>query len=469
MIRNEGTRPLPELIISMIEGQREQSTIPCGDFIESFHSIEDLLGALCSKGWFSTSSVPHIFVVSSIHRSSQILKNHPVIIHDEGLVDLVVSAAEIIRHASNRPSASFVTYIFFTESLIANGAPEWAMAFARSLFPDSTLSHPMFSNPDPSVFQKFVSEDWATKKLFPTVLDATVRHQFNDVAEAVLFGHELGHYFQEHNQHTEILEKYGIGDEALEQLGILLDDQEKKEAIADIIGFGLAVRSLYGTWDYKRPGSMSWIAGLSILMLRINSVFGRQGYLLRRFLDGVDRDQVLQAVGHSYRAADVLTNPEILRRVFRWTGSKAKVMMPVISHFDRYATIVTSSIERSAATFFGNLYDIHDYCAANTAAWDRFTNRFTGGNGIADIERTKGYLNFCRCLLGDDIFRTLSVHSHHFPRAPYSSHISAHPSPYNREIKWHLGLPLKRSLGLRYERRIGGILIDVSNWKLEPA
>jgi hypothetical protein len=123
----------------------------------------------------------------------------------------------------------------------------------------------------------------------------------------------------------------------------------------------LALSALFRDIDFRQNGSMTRIAAQSILLLRINAAFARVREMVEAFINqlpNVDRSPSSWLPTSTKRrdgATDALRDTAILKNIFRWAGSRAKVVEETVHHFYEYSDLLVSSISESAAVMMVHL------------------------------------------------------------------------------------------------------------------
>lgn len=431
------------------------STVPQLDQ-EAVGAVAGALDDVAAKGWPRRIPFPHVYVTSTLHRDSFHIvgDGFSLVVHDDGVVDSAVAAAEIINHYS-RQSASYVVYSYIFDQLVANRRPDLATSMAAFLFPIDGQKHPLFAGPDTRALQDFMLKDSQLylrppSRAFRTIGVNSV-DQFHTVAQRVFIFHELGHHIAAAAANEPVLlGRFNVNDVS----------EGDPEVTADTVAAALTLSALGRMWGFSAAGSMTWIFAQVFVLLKILHAFASIRDRLQALVEERQNDDV-GASGLATRSAaleKLANDSETLIKLFRWAGSRARAVPETLAHFREYADIVAASMEHSADT-------ILDVIRRNMTQFAR-AHRDARLTFERDLAACSQYdlVVLGRKALGSDVSRTVSVHSNQAPKV-----LGPPPRPLSLDnVLWRQPSPLRKSHGMRAERRPSGVLLDVSDWCIEP-
>ncbi|RSL18450.1 hypothetical protein EDE15_4023 [Edaphobacter aggregans] len=439
------TPPISQSFVAFVDRKTYPPVRPNQILEAAVASVESTLSAIRSGIWPRDVPFPHIFVVSTIYRDSWAEPKELLVFHDEGAQDIAVSTAEAINFPS-RQSASFPTFLFMAEQLVAQDRADIAILLLRRLFPLNGPSHPIFSNPDTTPWRQFIGEECQfelhppAKGFAGVLLHSNREVQFQSVGRIIILAHELGHYLASLPEAEKILVKLKVPSDVLQD----------HEASADLIGVVLAVGALSRSVDFRQPGAMTWLVAKANLLLQIHHAFVE----VRRMTMKVIGLKPSPELGNRAKLVSrELADPDTVRSVFRLGGSRAKVIEETLAHHQKYVSIVVSSILQSASVMVESIVEARTIVNPPGASANR--------RNSDDEPDHQAVLQVVRNALGDDIFRVLSVHSNQAP--------GNWSEPHRLADGQNLDLWGQRSVGMKALQLTNGILLDVSDWRLERA
>ncbi len=399
-----------ERMIASEEMRLSPSTLPA---VSSFvvRSLTGTLRNLYFTRWPRAVEFPFILATSTIRRdSSYITKPMPgLVIHDDGLVDIVVAAAESILSIF-KPVTAFTAYCFLTEQLVFRGRPELALFVCDMIYGKNI--HSLFSEDSPlskqyiSEIRDFMKRDHDKQKqmrFFKGVCEAAFpppESGFQEAASAYFLFHELGHYL------------YGLGvahDWAME-LGISLPAETTEEVCADLTSISCAVFSTRNDIFCTSPGHMTWVLGQVLAVAGIHRAFEE----IRRAVRDVAQNWHDSTFRVRFPAADarfdatlgLATNRDFVAPLFRRCGSRAKINVDILIHFMQYSALIRhqlTTVSEFILTRTRELYSREEFksvSAENLHFFDGY-----------EASNAQDVISACNAAMGDDVILTLSPHS----------------------------------------------------------
>jgi hypothetical protein len=454
-IRTSGT--VPEDVLSWANRKLELATVPCLDPDAAAAANAAALEDLVTKKWPAEVRFPHVFVGSTLHRDSWIHRTDTfsLLIHDEGGLDLAVAAAGLVGHHT-RQSASYVTYLFIFEQFVANGRPDLALLLAQHLFLRDGGRHEAVTGSDCHEFREFIWKEAQfdvrpPSRGFKLVGGGHGAQEFQSVGQLVFLCHELGHLIAGEGGAQTITASLGMSD---------VDE----EVAADVVGLALTASALTRSWGFNDVGAMTSIFSKALVLLRIHHAFTAIRRQVRALFgattdSGGDRPESGSATRPDI-VRELLSDPKRIGRIFKWAGSRAGVVAATLAHHNEYADIVVSSMERSARAF---LFLVRQ--KLELVMRDRPNEWLEQRRELATLTSHQ-LIVAGREPLGNDIFRVLGAYSNQAPKMLPPRWRVGWERP--QKITWHQPLPLFQSHGILFRQFPSGVLMDVSQWKIEP-